>query len=149
VSLRPGRTTGTETDECGNGICAAAQLVHEWGLARAPILMLETVHGILPAVLELKDNRVERIRIDVGKPLLRAEQIPTRLPGNPPVEVPITFPDRMHNVTCIGMLGGPHCAVFVRELSDAVSRGEFRGCYLPDGSRSMVCSWSEEARYAR
>jgi len=120
VRLRLCAADGNEADAEGNGLAAAARMAHDWGLARAPSLLLETVHGLIPVALEVKNNRVERVRVDLGKPVLKAEKIPTTLPGNPPVEVPITFPDTMHNLTCLGMLGSPHCAVFIRDVNETL-----------------------------
>jgi diaminopimelate epimerase len=73
------------------------------------------------ASVEASQGKVARVRVGVGVPALQAGLIPTTLPGNPPVEVPVTFPDTMHNVTCLG-LAGPHAVVFVRELTDAVAQ---------------------------
>jgi len=39
------------------------------------------------------------------------------LPGNPPVAVPLTWPDTVYDVTCLSM-GNPHCVTFVSELTD-------------------------------
>ena len=120
VRLRCCTKAGEAADD-GGGLAAAARVAHDWGLARAPSLMLETAHGLVPVALDVKNSRIERVRIDLGKPVLKAEQIPTRLPGNPPVEVPITFPDTMHNLTCLNILGGPHCAVFIRDVTETLA----------------------------
>jgi diaminopimelate epimerase len=51
------------------------------------------------------------------QPILEAAKIPTSLPGNPPLEIPMTWPDTMHNVNCLA-IGVPHAVVFVRDLTD-------------------------------
>jgi diaminopimelate epimerase len=49
--------------------------------------------------------------VDMGKPILEADKIPTTLPGNPPVNVPLFVPPISFHVTCVSM-GNPHCVIF-------------------------------------
>jgi diaminopimelate epimerase len=58
----------------------------------------------------------------MGEPILDAERIPTTLPGNPPVEVPLIVGDSTMPVTCVSM-GNPHCIHFVDTITDALVRG--------------------------
>ena len=50
----------------------------------------------------------------MGEPISTAGKIPTTLPGNPPLDVPLTVDGRTLQVTCVSM-GNPHCVTFVDE----------------------------------
>jgi diaminopimelate epimerase len=58
----------------------------------------------------------------MGEPILTAEQIPTTLPGDPPILSPLTIGADSFLVTCVSM-GNPHCVIFVEEISDALVHG--------------------------
>ena len=52
----------------------------------------------------------------MGPPILEAERIPTLLPGNPPVDVPIEVEDRTLAVTAVS-IGNPHAVVYVADVA--------------------------------
>jgi diaminopimelate epimerase len=60
--------------------------------------------------------------VDMGEPILEAARIPTTLPGNPPVNVPLLVAARTLKVTCVSM-GNPHCVTFGDIPSDAMVLG--------------------------
>ena len=45
---------------------------------------VETGRGVLALDLEVEGGKVRRVRVDMGAPILRAAEIPTTLPGDPP-----------------------------------------------------------------
>jgi diaminopimelate epimerase len=119
VKMRMFNADGSEAEMCGNGVRCVAKYVYDHGLVRKPHLRVETGRGILHLDLEIQGDKVERVRVDMGEPILRSADIPTTLPGNPPVDVPLTWPGTVYNVTCVSM-GNPHCVIFVDELTDAL-----------------------------
>ncbi len=108
---------GSEAEMCGNGIRCVAKYVYDHGIVRKPTLSIETGAGVLWVELEVAGGRVRRVRVDMGEPILQAERIPTTLPGNPVVGVPLHVSGQSLRVTCLSM-GNPHCVVFVDRLSD-------------------------------
>ena len=52
---------------------------------------IETGRGVLTLDLEVKGGKVERVRVDMGEPILEAAKIPTTLPGDPPIEQTIAY----------------------------------------------------------
>lgn len=105
---------GSEAEMCGNGIRCLAKYLYEEGLVRQPRLHIETGRGVLCVDLDLRAGRVERVRVDMGEPILEAARIPTTLAGTPPCQVPLSglpWP-----VTCVS-LGNPHCVLFVDQLT--------------------------------
>ncbi|MBN1908422.1 MAG: diaminopimelate epimerase [Pirellulales bacterium] len=115
--MRMFNADGSESEMCGNGIRCVAKYVHDHGIARKTRLTIETGAGVLTLDLEVADGRAERVRVDMGEPILEATRIPTTLAGDPVVNVPMTAADRAFRVTCVSM-GNPHCVTFVKQLSD-------------------------------
>ena len=120
--MRMFNADGSESEMCGNGIRCVAAYVYDHGIAVKPTLTIETGRGILTLDVEVKNGRVQRVRVDMGEPILQAERIPTTLPGNPPVNTALTVADRTLSVTCVSM-GNPHCVTYVDDLTDALVLG--------------------------
>ena len=121
---------GSESEMCGNGIRCVAKYVYEHGLCRKPTLQIETGRGVLELELKIAGEKVGRVRVDMGEPILEPERIPTRLPGNPAAagavaNVVLSVAEDSFLVTCVSM-GNPHCVTFVEELDD-----DFVGTFGP------------------
>jgi diaminopimelate epimerase len=73
--------------------------------------------------LMVVEERVERVRVDMGEPILDPPRVPTTLPGNPAIagmpaaNVDLDLGDCRLQVTCASM-GNPHCIAFVDEPTD-------------------------------
>lgn len=65
--------------------------------------------------LETERGRVQRVRVDMGAPILKAAEIPTLLAGEPPIDVPIEVEDRSLAVTAVSM-GNPHAVIYVEDV---------------------------------
>jgi diaminopimelate epimerase len=108
--MRMFNADGSEAEMCGNGVRCVAKYLYDHGIKRAESLKVETGNGVLSLDLEVADGRVRRVRVGMGEPRLEADKIPTTLPGNPVVDVPLT-------VTCVSM-GNPHCITYIDRLED-------------------------------
>jgi diaminopimelate epimerase len=109
---------GSESEMCGNGVRCVAKYVFDRGIASKRQLKIETGRGVLALDLEIEGNQVRRVRVDMGLPILQASLIPTLLPGDPPVNVPIEADDSELSVTAVSM-GNPHLVTYVSDV-DAV-----------------------------
>ena len=128
--MRMFNADGSEAEMCGNGIRCMAKYVYDHGLCRKPTLQIETGRGVLGLELKIVGEKVGRVRVDMGEPILEPRRIPTRLPGNPAaagavVNVVLSVAEDSFLVTCVSM-GNPHCVTFVEELDD-----EFVGTFGP------------------
>src|SRR5947209_5281478 len=101
--MRMFNADGSEAEMCGNGVRCVAKYVYDHGLARKPTLTVETGRGVLTLELEVSGGTVRQVRVDMGEPILEAARIPTALPGNPPLDVPLKVNDGTVRVTCVGM----------------------------------------------
>ena len=142
--MRMFNADGSESEMCGNGIRCVAKYVYDHGLCRKTALRIETGRGILSLELEIAREKVRRVRVDMGEPILEPAKVPTTLPGNPVIcicrctcsagiaparattvsksespaaDVVLTVGEERLLVTCVSM-GNPHCVTFVEKLSD-------------------------------
>ncbi len=125
--MRMFNADGSEAEMCGNGIRCVAKYLYDHGICRRPTLRIETGRGILALELEVAEGAVERVRVDMGKPVLDPAGIPTTLlgtsrPREAIVDMPLEIAGRTLHVTCVSM-GNPHCVAFVDELSDELVLG--------------------------
>lgn len=115
--MRMFNADGSESEMCGNGVRCVAKYVYDHGIARKDELRIETGRGVLTLQVFPEHGRVQRVRVNMGAPILRSADIPTTLPGDPPVSAPLDVAGRRIAVTCVSM-GNPHCVTFVDEITD-------------------------------
>ncbi|HET6880658.1 MAG TPA: diaminopimelate epimerase, partial [Pirellulales bacterium] len=115
--MRMFNADGSESEMCGNGVRCVAKYVYDHGLSNKETLKIETGRGVLTLDLHVADGLVERVRVDMGQPILDAGEVPTTLPGDPVVRAKLPVGGKELEVTCVSM-GNPHCITFVDRLSD-------------------------------
>jgi len=120
--MRMFNADGSESEMCGNGLRCVAKYVFDHGIVTRDKLALETGRGILHVEIEHHQGKARRVRVNMGEPILIGERIPTTLPGDPPVDVPVVVGDTTLKVTCVS-IGNPHCVTFVDEITDALVLG--------------------------
>ncbi len=120
--MRMFNADGSESEMCGNGLRCVAKFVYDHGICKNERLTLQTGRGNLTVDLEIANAKATRVRVNMGEPILEGAKIPTRLAGNPPVNVPLTIAGRTFEVTCVS-LGNPHCVIFVEEATDELVLG--------------------------
>src|SRR5829696_10013446 len=81
--MRMFNADGSESEMCGNGLRCVAKFVHDHGIATKPRLAIETGRGVLTVDLEVKNGKANRIRVNMGEPILEAVKMPTTYTGNP------------------------------------------------------------------
>src|SRR5688500_4269789 len=108
---------GSEGEMCGNGIRCVAKYVYDHGICRKEQLKVETGRGVLTLDLQVENGVVSRVRVNMGKPVLQPQRIPTTYPGDQVVNVPLLIGDEKLEVTVVST-GNPHCVIYVDELSD-------------------------------
>ena len=116
-TMRIFNSDGSEPEMCGNGIrCLAKYLedLSDEGPSRPHSYTIATQAG--PIIPTLQSDG--QITVDMGKPQLSANAIPTTLtaPDTPVIDQPITVADRVYRVTCVSM-GNPHCITFVEDIA--------------------------------
>jgi diaminopimelate epimerase len=115
--MRMFNADGSEAEMCGNAVRCVAKYVYDRGISKKTSMAIETGRGVLLLGLEVVNGRVERARVDMGQPILKAAEIPTTLAGEPVVGARLSIGDHTLEATCVSM-GNPHCVTFVDKLSD-------------------------------
>ena len=128
---------GSEAEMCGNGLRCVAKYIYEHKLAEAgdsfcvpgqplcPIsLNIETGNGVLRVGLTVDDdNKVEKICVNMGQPILTPKDIPVQLTGEKVVEESIEILRQQLLLTAVSM-GNPH-AVFFCDDVDGIELEKF------------------------
>jgi diaminopimelate epimerase len=120
--MRMFNADGSESEMCGNAIRCVAKYLCDHGIVRKPELNIETGRGVLTLQVFSENGKVTRARVNMGRPILAGPQIPTLLPGEPPLKAPLDVGGRTLHVTCVSM-GNPHCVTFVDDLTDDLVLG--------------------------
>ena len=84
--MRMFNADGSEAEMCGNGVRCVAKYVYDHGIAKKASLKIETGRGVLNLDLEIEDGKAQRVRVDMGEPILEAGRIPVIMTGLPPGE---------------------------------------------------------------
>ncbi|MBN2562862.1 MAG: diaminopimelate epimerase [Phycisphaerae bacterium] len=108
---------GSRAEMCGNGIRCVAKYVIDHGLVGrgrgdSREIRVQTDRGVLTVTAMLCGGAVDRVRVDMGTPVLKPAEIPVALSGERCVKVPLVVGDRSYEMTCVSM-GNPHAVVFV------------------------------------
>ncbi len=115
--MRTLNADGSEAEMCGNGIRCLAVYVHQAGLTDKTALAVETRAG-----LRRTWRTGDRVRVDMGRPILDAAKIPTTKPSRRAIMESIAVDDRTFAVTAVSM-GNPHAVIYANELTDALVLG--------------------------
>lgn len=115
--MRMYNADGSEAQMCGNAIRCVAKYLFDHRIVPKDRMTIETGRGPLVLDLETADGFAHRVRVNMMPPILQAAQIPTTLPGDPPIDAPLTVDGRIVRVTCVSM-GNPHAVIYVEEPTD-------------------------------
>lgn len=117
VRMRMFNADGSEAEMCGNGIRCVAKYAYDHGLVTNKEIRVETGAGVKP--LQLFTNaadKVERVRVNMGQPVLKRSRIPMAGPeAEQVVAESLAVLDRTFAITCVSM-GNPHCVIFVDDV---------------------------------
>jgi diaminopimelate epimerase len=116
-TMRIFNSDGSEPEMCGNGIRCMAMYITTDLEGKENIGKTYRIHtraGVISPTI--KDNN--KVRVDMGKPFLRASEIPTNLPEKEGkvINQSLSVQGQNYSVTCVGM-GNPHCLVFVDDVA--------------------------------
>ncbi len=115
--MRMFNADGSESEMCGNGVRCVAKYIHDHGIARKGRVTIETGRGVLTLDLEVEADLVRRVRVDMGTPILEAAEIPTTLPGDPPIDVALMVEGHELRITAVSV-GNPHAVAFVKDVAN-------------------------------
>jgi diaminopimelate epimerase len=119
LRMRMFNADGSEAEMCGNGIRCVAKYAFDHRLVDKREITVETAAGV--RTLQLfpgPAGRIERVRVDMGRPRLTRGEIP--MTGPPDAQVvnrQLIALDRTFHFTAVSM-GNPHCVIFVDNVAE-------------------------------
>lgn len=108
---------GTRSEMCGNGIRCVARYVYDFGLTDQKEFSIVSAGKVKYMTLYERDGQISAVRVNMGQPILEANQIPVRADHSPVINVPIEVQGKEYRMTCVSM-GNPHAVVFVNSTED-------------------------------
>lgn len=117
VRMRMFNSDGSESEMCGNGIRCVAKYAYDHGIVNKKEITAETGAGVLTLQLVTDGaNKVEKVRVNMGKPRLGRAEIPMLgAAGEQVVSQPLNILHTTFHITCASM-GNPHCVIFVDDV---------------------------------
>ncbi|WMJ82534.1 diaminopimelate epimerase [Oscillospiraceae bacterium LTW-04] len=128
--MRMFNADGSEGKMCGNGTRCIGKYIYERGIAKKPVVTLETLSGIKTLALTVEEDVVTAVQVDMGAPILEPEKIPIKLKGDRAVNVEHMLAGKLQKFTCISM-GNPHCVIFTENI-DALDLEKIGPAYEND-----------------
>ena len=114
--MRLFNSDGSMAEMCGNGIRCFAKYLYESGIAKKPVINIDTPAGIKTAVLTLEGDEVTAVRIDMGVPMFERKDVPMQGDGICSLER-IQVGGREFVCSALNT-GVPHLVVFEEGLSE-------------------------------
>lgn len=108
---------GTRAEMCGNGIRCVAKYVYDKGLTDKTSITIESFGKVKVIELTVENNEVTQVRVNMGKPILKASEIPVVSQKEPVVKEKIVVKDKEYEMTCVSM-GNPHAVVFIDDVTN-------------------------------
>ncbi len=116
LAMRMFNPDGTE-DFCGNGLRCVARFAYEHGYVDTPRFAIETISGVVPVRLNLRDGVVESITTELPPPRFHPRDIPIRVEGEQVLDYPLTVSGREVRLWAVNT-GTTHSVIFTDRLPD-------------------------------
>ena len=100
---------------CGNGIRCVAKYVYDSGLTDKEELDILSGGAVKHLKLTVKNGRVEKVRVNMGEPILEPAKIPVAGKGEALIGEPVVVDNQVWEMTCVSM-GNPHAVVFIDDV---------------------------------
>lgn len=112
---------GSRSQMCGNGVRCVGKLVYDAGYTKSREFTVESMGAVKHLIVEEgeRGERVAKLKVDMGKPILEAEKIPVSVvelvettADSHVISHPLTIGGVKYKTTCVSM-GNPHAVVFI------------------------------------
>lgn len=108
---------GSQAEMCGNGIRCVGKFVYDKGLTSKTTITIETLAGIKTLNLTVENGTVQKVRVDMGEPILNPSKIPVISNEKPVKNLNLNILERNFKFTCVSM-GNPHAVTQVDDLEN-------------------------------
>ena len=104
---------GTRAEMCGNGIRSVAKYVYDKRMTENTDITIESFGKIkYITIYPDENNEAKLIKVDMGCPILKADEVPVVSPSEQVVDEEITVNGQKYKMTCVSM-GNPHAVVYL------------------------------------
>lgn len=115
--MRIFNSDGSEADMCGNATRCVARYLYENKITNKKVITLDTLAGIITPELVFENNTLTTVKVDMGQPRLKPNEIPiTDIVQDQVVNKPLEVDGETYHITCVSM-GNPHCVIFVDDIT--------------------------------
>lgn len=108
---------GSRAEMCGNGIRCVAKYVYDKGLTDKGKIRIVSCGKVKYLDLAIKEGKVANVRVNMGAPILAAEDIPVISGQKEAIAERIEVEGKDYEMTCVSM-GNPHAVVFMKAWED-------------------------------
>ena len=135
---------GSQGAMCGNGIRCVAKYAYDYGIVDKEKITVATKSGIKTLQLTIgDDNKVEFVRVNMGKPELVAAKIPVIADTEKVIDAPITVDGVEYHMTAVSM-GNPHAVVCVDDVDNFAletigPKFEHNSCFPDRVNTEFIC----------
>ena len=119
VKMRIFNNDGSEGKNCGNGLRCVAKYAYEHGIVHTDIFKIETLSGLVEAVVEVEEGEVTSVTVDMGEPRLSTREIPILVEEKEfLIAEPFEVDGATYEITTVSM-GNPHVIFYLDDIKDA------------------------------
>lgn len=115
--MRMFNSDGSEAEMCGNAIRCVGKFVYDKKMTDKSTITIETLAGIKVLEMTIENGKVVLVKVDMGEPILKAEEIPVLSEKHPVIDEEITAKDYSYNFTCVSM-GNPHAITYIENVGE-------------------------------
>ena len=108
---------GSRGAMCGNGIRCVAKYCYDHKLTDKTTFTIESMGAVKYIDVNVENGEVKSAKVDMGKPSLKASDIPVNVRNDKAIDEPIKILDREFKMTCVSM-GNPHAVVYVDDVDN-------------------------------
>lgn len=119
VKMQMYNADGTKSNMCGNGIRCVGKYCYDHGIAKKEEINVETLAGIKKLKFQIKNDKVEKITVNMGKAKLTAEEIPINKEKAKENKKYLTTNIDNREYIVVSM-GNPHAITFVDNINKEI-----------------------------
>jgi diaminopimelate epimerase len=108
---------GSEAQMCGNASRCVGKYVYDNGYTQKRKITLETKAGVKILELFPVDGKVEKVKVDMGAPVLKTEKVPVRWKEEKLINREIDFAPEKLALTAVSV-GNPHAVIFTEGIDN-------------------------------
>ncbi|MCQ2771520.1 MAG: diaminopimelate epimerase, partial [Clostridia bacterium] len=114
AKMRMFNLDGSEGKMCGNAIRCIGKYLYDNNIVKKEKIDIETLSGIKHLSLNVKNGKVDTVRVDMGIADIIAKNIPVISSKEKVIDEPVLIGNKEYKITCVSM-GNPHAITYVND----------------------------------